>query len=91
MLMTWIVAISRKSKEYNFLSHKEGIKLKDFLFFFHFSPSLNFGVTRKKKKKEKVKVDHQIAPTERFDITFEKKKHKISKAVKKNLNMGLHY
>lgn len=89
MLMTWIVAISRKSKEYNFLSHKEGIKLKDCLFFFfHFSPSLNFGVTRTKKKKVKVKVDHQIAPTERFDITFEKKKHKISKAVKKNLNMG---
>lgn len=48
--MTWIVAISRKSKEYNFLSHKEGIKLKDCLFFFIFSPSLNFGVTRKKKK-----------------------------------------
>lgn len=75
MLMTWIVAISRKSKEYNFLSHKEGIKLKDCLFFFHFFPFVKFWSDEEEKKKEKVKVDHQIAPTERFDITFEKKKN----------------
>lgn len=49
------------------MSHKEGIKLKDYLFFF---PSFKFWSERGRKN---VKVDHLTAPTERFDITFEKK------------------
>lgn len=46
-------------------------------------------MTRTKKKKVKVKVDHQIAPTERFDITFEKKKTQNIKGCKEESKHGI--